>query len=251
MDSYTKHLNARDRALESVKRGVILALENAIRQIDKLKIGEPNTIELLNIFTEIETLLSDKELAPFFKEVSEIYADEIEYLVSTFAISGINPLSGVDKELLRTIIDADLNALDINFKKYAGDLKQTVANYALGGDPVDLQEVLAELPKRTASGIIAEVDTSLSGINRTLTVKKAVETFGDKVLFEYFGPSDGLTRPFCKKYLGQRLTKEQIQSIDNGQGLDPLLYGGGWNCRHQWRPVIEGMKWKKVKPEDD
>lgn len=58
--------------------------------------------------------------------------------------------------------------------------------------------------------------------------------------YEYEGPDDLITRPFCKKLLdaGGDYTIAEIQEMDNEKGLPVLTAGGGWNCRHMWRPVF-------------
>lgn len=56
--------------------------------------------------------------------------------------------------------------------------------------------------------------------------------------FHYEGPDDLITRPFCREVLdrGGSYTLEEIQAMDNEQGLPVLESGGGWNCRHMWIP---------------
>ena len=57
--------------------------------------------------------------------------------------------------------------------------------------------------------------------------------------FLYVGPSDGITRPFCAPLVGKVLTREEIATLDNGQIDNPLVSGGGYNCRHHWAPVAD------------
>jgi hypothetical protein len=55
----------------------------------------------------------------------------------------------------------------------------------------------------------------------------------------YLGPVDGLIRPFCLARVGNVYTREEIMSPENSNGqLDnPLITGGGYNCRHKWVAV--------------
>lgn len=59
--------------------------------------------------------------------------------------------------------------------------------------------------------------------------------------FLYVGPNDSKTRSFCSERVGKVFTRKQIEAMDNGQGLSVRTYGGGWNCRHDWVPVTEGL----------
>ncbi len=59
--------------------------------------------------------------------------------------------------------------------------------------------------------------------------------------FRYVGPR-ARARAFCSQLLdqaaaGKTWTIEEIERLDNGQGLPVLYFCGGYNCRHRWMPV--------------
>lgn len=56
-------------------------------------------------------------------------------------------------------------------------------------------------------------------------------------LFYYAGPIDTKTRPFCRERVGRVFTRKELEEADNGQLPNPLLTGGGFNCRHQPKRV--------------
>lgn len=56
-------------------------------------------------------------------------------------------------------------------------------------------------------------------------------------LFYYAGPIDLKTRPFCRERVGKVFTRQELEEADNGQLPNPLLTGGGYNCRHQPKRV--------------
>ncbi len=58
--------------------------------------------------------------------------------------------------------------------------------------------------------------------------------------FRYAGPGGG-SRQFCSEHLGKIYTINEINSLDNKQGLPVLVYMGGWNCRHRWEAVYGAM----------
>jgi hypothetical protein len=56
-------------------------------------------------------------------------------------------------------------------------------------------------------------------------------------LYLYVGPLDSVTRPFCRKQSGHVLQRDEVEALNNGQLPNPLLTGGGYECRHSWKRV--------------
>ena len=87
--------------------------------------------------------------------------------------------------------------------------------------------------------IRTEISTSLRAVGQAfsnrLATRRGVQSF------YYLGPFDQKTRPFCTALISSRnqaiYTIEEIRTLDNGQGLDVFLNGGGYNCRHRWIPL--------------
>jgi hypothetical protein len=78
-------------------------------------------------------------------------------------------------------------------------------------------------------------DTQVSMMGRQI---EALSTAGlTDQAFLYMGPADQKTRPFCAKYVGQVMTREFIDALDNEQLPNPFITGGGYNCRHSWIAV--------------
>jgi hypothetical protein len=74
-------------------------------------------------------------------------------------------------------------------------------------------------------------DTALSVYSRQVD---QLHTTGEPdELFYYAGPIDTKTRPFCLARVGKVLTRQALETADNGQLPNPLLTGGGYNCRHK------------------
>ena len=57
----------------------------------------------------------------------------------------------------------------------------------------------------------------------------------------YTGPRDGITRPFCDALINKVVSKDQMDKLNNGQGLSVQSSGGGYNCRHSWSPVTSAF----------
>jgi hypothetical protein len=67
-------------------------------------------------------------------------------------------------------------------------------------------------------------------------VRKELEL--DRAL--YYGEVRNNSRPFCRQLIGKVFSLEQIEQMNNGQGLSVLTYCGGWNCIHSWLWVRKG-----------
>lgn len=95
---------------------------------------------------------------------------------------------------------------------------------------------------------------STQEFSREVNAAKA-EAVGLKY-YRYWGPLDGITRPFCRKHVGQVYTLEEINALDNeqtGRG-SVMIAAGGYNCRHHWRGVSPNWytpeKWLALRPND-
>lgn len=83
---------------------------------------------------------------------------------------------------------------------------------------------------------------SLNQFSASLTIATANEQGIDR--FEYYGDIIRDSREFCKKHVGKEYTREEIDRIWAGSWAgkspgDPFLVRGGYNCRHQWLPIVE------------
>lgn len=76
------------------------------------------------------------------------------------------------------------------------------------------------------------VTTATSGVYREANTSLAEDNGITK--FIYRGPLDAITRPFCRKYLGQIKTMDEWNALQSEQGqVAPVSqFGGGYNCRH-------------------
>lgn len=68
---------------------------------------------------------------------------------------------------------------------------------------------------------------------------QAEMTKGRYDYFLYTGPRDDKMRPFCRKHEDKIYSRDEIEELDNGQIENVFLTGGGYRCRHIWRPVKE------------
>ena len=84
---------------------------------------------------------------------------------------------------------------------------------------------------------------SLNQYSASITAATAREQGIDS--FEYYGDVIRDSREFCKKHVGKIYTADEITQIWAGSWAgksagDPIIVRGGYNCRHQWLPKVEG-----------
>lgn len=84
---------------------------------------------------------------------------------------------------------------------------------------------------------------SLNQFSSTLTITTANEQGIDR--FEYYGDLILDSRDFCRKHIDKIYTRAEIEKIWKGEWAgkapgDPFIVRGGYNCRHQWLPKVEG-----------
>ena len=98
---------------------------------------------------------------------------------------------------------------------------------------------LNERLKKSVGRQLTEVKTAISQYGRSINAMAGSAAGLNNYL--YTGPMDGLTRPFCIPLVNKVVTEEQMNQLNNGQGLAVKTSGGGYNCRHSWSPVSEGF----------
>lgn len=82
---------------------------------------------------------------------------------------------------------------------------------------------------------------SLNQYSATLTVTTANEQGIDR--FEYYGDLITDSRQFCRDHVDKVYTRDEIKKIWKGEWAgkapgDPFIVRGGYNCRHQWLPIV-------------
>jgi len=83
---------------------------------------------------------------------------------------------------------------------------------------------------------------SLNQFSSTLTITTANEQGIDR--FEYYGDLILDSRQFCREHVDKIYDRDEIKKIWEGEWAgkapgDPFIVRGGYNCRHQWLPIVE------------
>ena len=101
-------------------------------------------------------------------------------------------------------------------------------------------EQLASIPRATT-----QARTQLSEADRFLheTVRKSIDPQGKRFLLAYIGPDDKIIRPFCDELVNKAFKIKDFNLLRNGQTIThPRISGGGYNCRHDVRAVLDDDK---------
>lgn len=123
----------------------------------------------------------------------------------------------------------------------AGQSVTSRSIFAAGGISFkDLTAFIIEKTGASQSRAASFAETALMVHYRTVAAV-GFERIQDKLKtplkFDYKGPLDSITRPFCRHVLEMRrdFTKAEIDQMDSGQGKGTVFYvGGGWRCRHSF-----------------
>lgn len=162
---------------------------------------------------------------------------------------------------------ADLAEFDVykmNARQMLTDVVQKVGLAAkqqallnVGGLPVkELKQAISQQFGKTVGEARTLADTSLTNFYRTVTDQgfQIIEQDlpGFKIRYNYEGPLDKITRPFCRKLErqsrnGKSWTRKEIEKLSNGQITNVFISCGGYNCRHQWVISIRELREQQAK----
>jgi hypothetical protein len=125
----------------------------------------------------------------------------------------------------------------------AGAKRQAMFGFA-GLKVSDLAATLSKSLGKTTAQAETIADTAQVMFYRTATAQAFAVIEKDlpemKIRYEYEGPDDSLTRPFCDHLLqaAKTYTRDEIGRMNNHQLPNVLITAGGWNCRHQWMVAL-------------
>lgn len=201
--------------------------------------------EAAQILGSLESSLRELGLTDELNKLEIVYGTQIKRIRDLFEATGVRKVfSDIDVQIVKNLIDFDISAVANQVTNYVGDVRSTMMRSVLAGETPDFAAMHDTLGTRLASNLDAEINTLTAGFSRAVTVGKAKELGFD--LFVYIGPDDKVTRPFCRHVLEKDppiYTTAEIQALngrsDAPEGLDVFAYGGGYNCRHDWRPITE------------
>lgn len=169
------------------------------------------------------------------------YDSVIQYTQQVAKASGI-PLVLPDRSLSLLALFKE-NQVD-NIMNAAGIINKGVvdASFRYGIGESKLSTIIAELGKGidiAGRRIVAEAVTGASMYDRAIKFEQFKHA--DVELYFYDGPVDSKNRDVCASTLSspKQSTGWTIGDIQSSE--TPFVSCGGYNCRHEWLPMVEGL----------
>lgn len=210
--------------------------------LSDLKAKKRSASEVANMLGRLNAELEKAVLGPGLAQLDAIYAKELKRVKEYFAEFGYkNVLTDADARFAETLINFDASAVKTRTFANADSLKSAVMRSVTVGNYAVFDDLFQKRIDGTVGSVETELRTGLSGFHQAVKNNAAAEV--DIELFAYLGPDDDITRPFCQDIIerGRVFTFDEIKAMNNEQGLPVEIYGGGYNCRHEWAPISEEM----------
>lgn len=193
---------------------------------------------VLGLRRDLTAALEESGYATFAEQVTDGPLDDLARLVlrgNSVAAKAVS-LGAADLKAITAFKTVRFEELLQLGPATAVRLSRLVLDGTLGLQRVDaLVDDVSDLLDVTERQARTLYDTALSIYSRQID---QLQTTGDPdELFYYAGPLDTKTRQFCVDRVGKVFTRQQLEQADNGQLPNPLLTGGGFNCRHQPKRV--------------
>ena len=150
-----------------------------------------------------------------------VLPDKSLAILDLYKANEYNKILNASNAILNSVVDA-------SFRYGIGESKlSTIVN--------ELSAVIDTTGRR----IITEAVTGASIYDRTIKMEQF--RHADVELYFYDGPYDSVTRDECKatlnsSYQSTGWTFAQIQGSET-----PFITCGGYNCRHEWLPYVDGL----------
>ena len=103
--------------------------------------------------------------------------------------------------------------------------------------------IIAELSKgvdAVGRRVVAEAVTGASIYDRTIKYQQF--TNSEVKLYFYEGPYDKVTRDVCISTIRDPRQSTGWTMADIQGSETPFITCGGYNCRHEWLPMVEGLE---------
>lgn len=214
---------------------------NLTRILDGLKADKVSAQEAAKALGGLESAMEEAGLAAHFEKARELFRREYQQVQDEFEQTAGKKalLSGFTRKSLEALRDTRLDLAATYVSDYLGDVRVAVTEAVVGGRVIKPEEILDKATGRTLSSLQTELSTTRMAFQRVVHLEKAKKA--GVTQFLYVGPDDDVTRPFCAARVDKVFTLDEITQMDNGQGLPVEVYGGGYNCRHHWRPVSDDL----------
>jgi len=233
------------KALKSARADIVDSLDNALTLINPSSLAQLSNDELTDLILNAGL---GNAIDVFIDQQDKI-RDSIEATLNTveptFNYQSIAPqVDALQIQSSTAVFD------DIIIPMYQKSIRESLRDIALEIPATVALSNLQMRMKKSEGSALTEVRTKISQYGRGVTAVAAKAAGLNNYL--YTGPKDGITRPFCRQLINLVVSERQMSRLNNGQGLNVITSGGGYNCRHSWSPVSEGfIKAAKLKRATD
>lgn len=206
------------------------------RQLDDA-VGRREVRAVLRLGADLERELRAVGLNELTNSISRLYGEIMGEVRDVFGDKSIGftlSNSDIDYAEAQTAADFDLVASRLN--SYIARIRSQVLQTTFaGGDPTQLDAIFDSNKATLTRSLETDVINTSQAFRNAVTFKKAADEGVEKFLYD--GPKDDKNRPFCAENVGKTFSLAEIESLENDQGGPALTDLGGYNCRHEWRPV--------------
>ena len=176
--------------------------------------------------------------------------DVLDEIQQEFADAGLpQPFSGPTEQVVQHLMSTATDQLAQEFDAGARTVQRYISSAVTGGiKRQELVDRLAQALDATAARAKTAMDTALHSFHRSVTVTHAKDVGIEE--FAYLGPMDAKTREWCAHWVDRRATAAEFEATSSQWGHDTqpvpvMVWGGGWNCRHRFVPVLNPQNYKK------
>ena len=223
-----------ERALKKARGEIVEALDNALSIVDPSNLANMTNDQLTDLILQAGL---GGAIDVFIEQQDKITASikkTFETVDSSFQFNSILPqIDNLQIQSSNAVFD------EIVIPIYQKSIRESLRDMAL---EIPVQTAISNLQtrmKKSEGSALTEVKTKISQYGRSINAVAA--TAAGLKNFLYTGPSDGVTRNFCRALVNLVVNDQQMKQLNNNQGLNVITSGGGYNCRHSWSPVSEGF----------
>ena len=214
--------------------------------IDRLRYDLQNSSpEMLRSLATNRDLMTDYLLKNGFGDATADWIQSQQEMLSGVfeGVQSIDPLfntNQIDPRSFQTLQLENTQAVfdDLILADTTKALRTALTTIDVVDDTTSVLSALANTMQKSTGRQLTEVKTKISEFGRASNAIAAKEAGLDQYL--YTGPLDGLTRGFCFHLVNKVVNSSQMRKLNNNQIGNPLISGGGYNCRHSWSPVSKG-----------
>lgn len=232
------------RALEAL-RTRLTAILARIAEVDGAVARDAQTVADLSraidlLRSEMRAGGLDGALAELQREVEQLVQETIAEVAEEAGLP--ESLAGPTRQMVRALTGRAVEQVASIMGKGASMMEEYLAAAMIGGvRRSDLLLMIQDTMAITVQQVQTAAATAIHALHRQVTVAHAQDAGVTE--FAYVGPADSVTREWCSHWVGRRATAEEYEATAaqwerERQPVPVMVFGGGWNCRHRFVPVV-------------